>query len=212
MESLSKTTIGPRCSRGARRGFRTLVIAGMVGSSLFSTGCWFRNMHDQPKYKPLAAAAFFKDGLASRPLVQGTIARGTLHRDDPVYTGMVDGKLVDVMPVPLTEELLRRGQERYNIYCTVCHGATGEGDGMIVRRGFPPPPSYHIDRLKGAPDGHYFSVITNGFGRMFEYGTRVPAEDRWAIIAYIRALQVSHQATIDDVPAGEREKLLGTAQ
>jgi len=115
------------------------------------------------------------------------------------------------MPVALTPQLLQRGQERFNIYCAPCHGATGEGNGMIVRRGYPPPPSYHIDRLRAAADGHFFEVITNGFGRMYEYGTRVPVEDRWAIIAYIRALQLSQHVTPEELPAEDRQRLMEAA-
>jgi mono/diheme cytochrome c family protein len=111
----------------------------------------------------------------------------------------------------VTPALLERGRERYNIFCAPCHGATGEGNGMIVRRGFPPPPSYHIDRLRQAPDGHYFSVITNGFGRMYEYGTRVPPEDRWAITAYIRALQLSHNISPEELPDADRQQLMEAA-
>ncbi|MDX9976380.1 MAG: cytochrome c [FCB group bacterium] len=196
--------------RNARRTRAVLAVFALC--AIMASGC-DKLMHDQPRYKPFRPSAFFADGMSARPAVAGTIAQGTLHDGDPVFTGEQDGQLVPVMPVPLTPELLKRGQERFNVYCAPCHGATGEGNGMIVRRGFPAPPSYHIDRLRSAPDGHFFSVITNGFGRMYEYGTRVPVADRWAIIAYIRALQVSQHATLADVPADEQAKLnTGTAQ
>jgi len=190
-----------------RRGALWLCVAA---SAALSAGC-DHVMRDQPRYRPLEPSALFADGQSARQIVAGTVARGTLHDGDPVYTGLVDGQLAPVMPVPVTEALLKRGQERYNIFCTPCHGATGEANGMIVRRGFPPPPSYHIDRLRSAPDGHYFNVITNGFGRMYEYGTRIKAEDRWAIVAYIRALQLSQHATLDDVPAETRQELQAAA-
>jgi mono/diheme cytochrome c family protein len=186
---------------------RRLVATAALAATLIATAGCHRAMHDQPRYKPLAASNLWPDGQSARPLVSGTIARGTLHLDDPIYSGLQNGQPIPVMPVAFTEDLLKRGQERYSIYCTPCHGATGEGNGMIVRRGFPAPPSYHIDRLRSAPDGHYFEVITNGFGRMYEYGTRVPVEDRWAIIAYIRALQFSQYAKPEDIPAQELQKL-----
>lgn len=192
---------------------RAAGLAALAALALFSAGCR-KDMHDQPKYRPLAASTFFEDGQSARMLVAGTIARGTLHTDDVLYTG-VDPETNQpalTMPVEIDEALLERGRERYNIFCTPCHGATGEGNGMIVRRGFPAPPSFHVDRLRQSPDGHYFNVITNGFGRMYEYGTRVPVEDRWAIIAYIRALQLSQNAMLDDLPEEGRQQLMGTAQ
>jgi mono/diheme cytochrome c family protein len=166
-------------------------------------------MHVQPKYKPLAQSDFFGDGRAARPMVAGTVARGQLRLDDHLYTGKVDGKLVTAFPFPITRADLERGRERYNIYCTPCHDATGHGRGMIVLRGFPPPPSYHIQRLREAPVGHFFDVITNGLGNMYSYATRVTPEDRWRIVAYIRALQLSQAAALSDVPAAERAELEG---
>jgi hypothetical protein len=142
------------------------------------------------------------------------VARGEVVSGpgEVVLTGMLNGKEVDAFPFPVTRAVLDRGRERYNIFCTPCHGWTGDGDGMIVQRGFRPPPSYHTDRLRQAPVGHFFSVITNGFGAMYPYGYRILPQDRWAIIAYIRALQLSRQAKISDVPEAERSKLLGEAQ
>jgi mono/diheme cytochrome c family protein len=196
-------------SRWGRR-MRAALFAGLAVCALASAGC-HKGMHNQPRYKPMAASLLWADGQSARMPVPGTIARGTLHLDDPLHTGMQDGELIPVMPVPVTPALLERGRERYNIFCAPCHGATGEGNGMIVRRGFPPPPSYHIDRLRQAPDGHYFSVITNGFGRMYEYGTRVPPEDRWAITAYIRALQLSHNISPEELPDADRQQLMEAA-
>lgn len=167
------------------------------------------DMHVQPKYKPLAQTDFFGDGRADRPMVAGTVARGQLRLDDHLYTGKVDGNLVTTFPFPIGRADLERGRERFNIYCTPCHDSTGHGRGMIVLRGFPPPPSYHIQRLREAPVGHFFDVISNGLGNMYGYAARVTPEDRWRIIAYIRALQLSQAATLNDVPAAQRAELEG---
>jgi len=165
-------------------------------------------MQVQPRYDPLAPSTFFDDGRSARPEVPDTVARGHLRIDEQFYTGKVNGVPVDTFPFPITRQVLERGRARYNIYCTPCHDYTGSGHGMIVQRGFPPPPSYHIDRLRQAPVGHFFDVITTGYGSMYSYAARVPPRDRWAIAAYIRALQMSQHATIDDVPPEERAKLL----
>src|SRR6185369_16438170 len=146
---------------------------------------------------------FFQDNhMASRPILQTTVARGHLKEDQMFFTGKIGTNLVEAFPFPITQQVLERGRERYDIYCSMCHGRTGEGNGMIVQRGFPIPPSYHIDRLRQAPIGHFFDVITNGFGAMSEYKAQVSVNDRWAIAAYIRALQLSQNATRADVPAG----------
>lgn len=174
---------------------------------LFSAACRL-DMHIQPKYRPLDASTFFDDGRSARPAIQGTVARGHLRIDEQLYTGKVNGVPADTFPFPITRKDLERGRARFNIYCTPCHDYTGSGHGMIVERGFPPPPSYHIDRLVKAPVGHFFDVITNGFGTMHSYAARVEPEDRWRIIAYIRALQLSQQATLADVPPPERQKLM----
>ena len=166
-----------------------------------------RAMVDQPRVKPLAENDFFADGSGARPLPAHTVARGHLYEDDAFFTGMTNGELIAAFPAPLTREVLARGQNRFEIYCAVCHGATGYGDGMIVRRGFPRPPSFHERRLRDAPVGHFFDVIRNGYGVMYSYAARVEPKDRWAIIAYIRALQLSQNATLDDVPSKERSKL-----
>jgi hypothetical protein len=164
-------------------------------------------MHVQPRYDPLAPSTFFDDGRSARPVVPGTVARGHLRIDDHLYTGKVNGALVDTFPFPVTRQVLERGRERYNIYCSPCHDYLGTGHGMIVQRGFQPPPSYHNDRLRKAPLGHFFDVITNGFGAMHSYADRVSPEDRWAIIAFIRALQLSQHASLEDVPERERAQL-----
>jgi len=166
-------------------------------------------MHVQPKYKTYAATTFFDDGLSARQPVEGTVARGHLRIDDHLYRGKVDGKLVDTFPFPITAIDILRGQQRFNIYCSPCHDYTGSGRGMIVQRGFPQPPSFHIDRLRQAPVGHFYDVMTNGFGAMYSYAARVTPEDRWRIAAYIRALQLSQHAAPSDVPDDERQKLAG---
>jgi mono/diheme cytochrome c family protein len=171
-----------------------------------------QEMANQPKYKPYRASTFFEDGRSSRPLVEGTVARGQLRTDTHFYTGKVGGKLVTTLPLPVTRELFTRGRERYNIYCRPCHDAVGSGQGMVVRRGFRRPPSYHIDRLREAPIGHFFDVMTNGFGVMASYAAQVPPDDRWAIAAYIRALQLSQHATLSDVPANQHRQLQGMTQ
>jgi len=186
---------------------RPRLTALLLGLLLAATACR-QDMHDQPRYEPLEATTFFKDGRASRPLVEGTVARGQLRIDDHFYRGMIDTALATTFPFPVTKDVLERGQERYNIFCAPCHDRVGTGKGMIVQRGFRHPPSFHLDRLRRAPVGHFFDVITNGFGAMYSYAGRIPPGDRWAIIAYIRALQLSQNATIDEVPAGQRQKLL----
>lgn len=170
------------------------------------TGCR-QDMADRVRQKPLEASRFFADGAASRPLPEHVVARGQLRDDAHLFTGRVDGQLVTTMPAPVTRAQVERGKERFDIYCAVCHGRTGEGYGVIVQRGFPRPPSFHIDRLRDAPVGHYYEVITNGFGVMYSYASRVSPEDRWAIVSYIRALQLSQHGTLDDADAPERAKL-----
>ncbi len=166
------------------------------------------DMYNQPRYKTYAEDAFFRDGASARPLPPHTVARGHADLDTEYFEGKTtDGKLVEAFPEPVTRATLERGRERYDIYCAVCHGRTGEGNGMIVQRGFPAPPSYHTDRLRTAPVGHFYDVITNGYGVMYPYAARVEPPDRWAIAAYIRALQFARNARIDDVPAAERSTL-----
>lgn len=176
--------------------------------AMLVAGCRL-DMHVQPKYKPYAPSQFFDDGRSERQPVAGTVARGQLRLDELLYTGEENGALSNRFPFPITRADLERGRERYNIYCTPCHDETGSGRGMIVQRGFPPPPSYHIDRLRNAPVGHYFDVMTNGLGNMYSYAARVEPTDRWRIAAYIRALQLSQHAKLEDVPEPERQKLAG---
>jgi hypothetical protein len=174
--------------------------------SVLVSGCRL-DMHIQPKYKPDEPSAFFEDGRANRPAVPGTVVHGDPRTDEHLFTGRVKGELAGTFPFPITREVLDRGRERFNIYCTPCHDYTGGGRGMVVQRGFPAPPSYHIDRLRQAPVGHFFEVMTNGYGTMPTYAARISPEDRWAIVGYIRALQLSQHATLDDVPAQERQQL-----
>ena len=164
-------------------------------------------MHDQPKYPPFRESNFFGDERSERPILPGTVARGHLRDDALLYTGKVNGADATVFPFSVDARVMARGRERFDIFCSPCHGRTGEGDGMVVRRGYRHPPTYHQDRLRSAPVGHFFDVITNGFGAMPDYAAQVPAEDRWAIIAYIRALQLSEHATLADVPQAAREQL-----
>jgi hypothetical protein len=165
------------------------------------------DMHVQPKYLPYEPTNFFGDGRSERPVVAGTVARGHLQQDELLYTGKENGAMARKFPFAITRADLERGRERYNIYCTPCHDYVGSGHGMIVQRGFPPPPSFHTDRLRNAPAGHFFDVITNGLGSMYSYAARVEPEDRWRIAAYIRALQLSRQATMQDAPGAARRKL-----
>jgi len=181
-------------------------------SAALGTAACNQMMNDEPRYKPLASSDFFGDGQSARPHVEGTVARGHLRLNQAFYTGKVGGVLVAAFPVPVTPGLLARGRERFNIFCSPCHGRLGNGDGMVVERGFRSPPSYHIDRLRDAPAGHFFDVMTNGFGAMSSYASRVPVADRWAIVAYIRALQLSQHATLSDPPENERRKLLESSR
>ncbi len=174
---------------------------------LLLSGCR-QDMHDQPKYQPLERSAFFEDGRASRPLVPGTIAQGQLHEDEKLYTGKSNDKPITTFPFPITAEVLERGRQRYDIYCSPCHGRLGTGLGMVTQRGFKrPPPSYHIDRLRNSPVGYFYDVITSGFGLMQDYAAQIEPHDRWAIVAYIRVLQRSQNATLADVPPEERARL-----
>jgi len=203
----SKTLHLMKASAIARRLY---VFAVGLAVCVAVAGCDQR-MRYQPKYKPLQESDFFADGRSVRPLVAGTVARGDLRDDRMLFTGMDGTTLTQVLPISLTRELLERGQERFNIYCAPCHGRVGNGDGMIVRRGMVKPPSFHEDRLLSAPIGHFYDVMTNGFGRMYPYN-HVPVRDRWAIAAYIRALQLSQNANLADVPPEERTALYGVGQ
>lgn len=198
-------------STGDARHRRTL--ASVLGAPvaavallLAAPGC-VQEMADQARYEPLEASELFADGRASRPLIEGTVARGRLRIDEHRYTGKVDGEAVEAFPFEVDRQVLERGRERYEIFCTPCHGEVGNGDGLVVQRGFRRPSSFHVPRLRQEPPGYFFDVITNGFGAMSSYAAQVPVDDRWAIVAYIRALQLSQNATLDEVPDEQRARL-----
>jgi mono/diheme cytochrome c family protein len=183
---------------------RPISAAGVLATIVLLTGCRL-DMHVQPRQNPLSRSDFFTDQRSERPPVEGTVARGQLREDAYLYTGKIGNSLGDYMPFPVTKEVLERGRERYNIYCAPCHSRVGDGNGFIPARGFPrKPPSYHIERLRTAPLGHFYDVITSGFGIMPDYASQIPPQDRWKIVAYIRALQLSQGATAADVPAGQK--------
>jgi mono/diheme cytochrome c family protein len=182
------------------------LLVALLSLSVLAGGCR-KGMMNQGKVKPLAEDDFFKDGSGARPIPAHTVARGQLNQDESFFSGLVGDRLVQVMPMPVTREVLQRGRGRYDIYCAVCHSRTGDGDGMIVQRGFPRPPSLHEARLRAAPDGHFFDVMTQGYGVMYSYAARVEPQDRWAIVAYIRALQLSRHATTNEVTPDERSKM-----
>jgi mono/diheme cytochrome c family protein len=187
---------------------RVVRVCAFVPALLLS-GCRL-DMHVQPKYLPDDPSTFFNDGRSERPPVEGTVARGYLRTDELLYTGRMNGMPSRLFPFTITAGDLNRGRERYNIYCSPCHDYSGSGNGMIVQRGFPSPPSFHLERLRQAPAGHFFEVMTNGLGLMYSYASRVSPEDRWRIAAYIRALQLSQRGSLADVP--DSEKLLLTGQ
>ncbi|HEV2646572.1 MAG TPA: cytochrome c [Acidobacteriaceae bacterium] len=178
---------------------RAAALCAFAAAGLLA-GCR-QDMHDQPKFIPQRGTEFYADGRSARPQVENTVARGQLHEDTYFYTGLQNGKEGDALPFPATMDVLERGQERYNIYCTPCHSRVGNGAGMIVQRGYRPAGNFHTPRLMSAPLGHFFNVITNGYGAMPSYGT-LAATDRWAIVAYIRALQLSQAAKPGDAAAG----------
>ena len=190
---------------------RRLAVLAVAAVLALGAGCR-QDMHDQPKYKPQASSSFFRDGRAGRPPVEGTVWR-TERLGEPAYTtGRIGPDYVASLPVPVTRDLVTRGQERYDIFCAPCHDRVGTGSGMIVLRGYRKPPSLHIERLRTQPDGYFFDVITNGFGVMPNYAQQIPVADRWAITAYVRALQLSQSATLNDVPESERAALSGAPQ
>jgi len=206
---------------------RFLVFAFLLFTFSFATACRY-DMQDQPRYKAYKQSDFFSDKKAMRDLPEGTIPRGFLRDNKPFFTGKKENADLTIQvetttdasgntvvssfpndvtefPMPVTKELVERGQDRFNIYCIVCHGPTGNGDGMVVRRGFPKPPTYHDDRLRNAPVGHFFDVMTNGWGKMNSYASQVPPADRWAIASYIRTLQISQNPSAVKIPAKQTE-------
>jgi mono/diheme cytochrome c family protein len=186
--------------------------AAAVLAMSVALGACRQDMHDAPRYEALEASPFFGNGSSARNLVANTVPRGYLREDELLYTGKVSGQFVNTFPMAVTADVMARGQERFNVFCAPCHGRTGVGNGMIVQRGFRQPPSYGEQRLRDAPAGYFFDVMTNGFGAMQDYAAQVPVADRWAIVAYIRALQLSMNATVADVPADRRADLDRPAQ
>lgn len=168
-----------------------------------------QDMHDQPKVRPYRESRFFSDGLSARPVVPGTVARGQLREDDALYLGKVEGNPVERFPFAIERATIERGRERYDIYCAPCHDRVGNGQGVVVRRGYRRPPSFHADRLRLAPVGYFYDVITNGFGVMPGYASQVPVHDRWAIIAYLRALQLSQHVAVATLPKEDAAKIMG---
>jgi mono/diheme cytochrome c family protein len=179
-----------------------LSLASVLMLAPLLTGCR-QDMHDQPKMYPQRSASLFPDGRSVRPQASGTVARSQLQQGNYFNTGMIDGVEGDGLPFKVDTTVLQRGQERYNIYCMPCHSRVGNGKGMIVQRGYYPAASFHSDRLRRAPLGHFFSVITNGYGAMPDYAAQLSPQDRWAVVAYVRALQLSQGATDADVPHGQ---------
>jgi mono/diheme cytochrome c family protein len=176
----------------------TLRKLSSLGLLLVLAGCR-QEMYDQSRVKPLAQSDFYSDLRTARPPVDGTVARGQLHEDTYLYTGKIGANPGDYMPFAITETDLKRGRERFNIYCAPCHSRLGDGNGMVVQRGYKHPPTYHQERLRKAPLGYFFDVMTNGFGAMPDYSSQIPVEDRWRIVAYIRALQLSQNASQADI-------------
>jgi cytochrome c553 len=179
------------------------ILPALLALPFVTAGCRI-DMHIQPYYRPLAKSDFFSDRRSARNPVEGTVARGDLRDDTYLYTGKIGNDLGNYMPFPVTPEVLVRGQNRFNVYCTPCHGRVGDGNGFIPTRGLKQPPSYHIERLRKVPLAYFFDVMTNGFGVMQDYSAQIVPHDRWAIAAYIRALQLSQNATAADLPAGQK--------
>jgi hypothetical protein len=203
--------LGPRAKgiENGMRKFNNLAAFGAMAATLVLAGCR-QDMQDQPKFFPQRGTDFYADGRSVRPQVENTVARGQLREDTYFSTGLVNGKEGDGLPFPATMAVLERGQERYNVYCTPCHSRVGNGIGMIVQRGYMKAGSFHTARLETAPLGHFFQVISNGYGAMPDYASQITPEDRWAIVAYIKALQLSQKATQADVPAGQEVQPLAT--
>lgn len=194
--------------RSTKSRLRSLCLCASASVLVLLSSACRQDMHNQPKYIPLRPSEFFADGRSERPLIDGTVARGHLDDDTAFYQGKgPDGKFVNEFPFTVTKQVIQRGQSRFNVYCSPCHDRLGNWDGMIVRRGYRKPPSYHIDRLRSVPNGYIYDVITNGFGAMPDYAAQIPPSDRWAIVAYVRALQLSQNASLNDVPANARGQL-----
>lgn len=194
-----------RLKDALRRGPRPALFALLVVIAPLLAGC--TDMYNESKIKPLEESRFFQDRRSSRTLVEGTVARGMAHTDEHYYTGKIDGKTADTFPITVDDSVLARGQDRFNTFCSPCHSRLGDGNGMIVQRGFPRPNSFHSDSVRIKPVGYYFDVITNGFGRMYSYAHSVPVGDRWAIVAYMRALQYSRNVDVRTLTPEERASI-----
>jgi hypothetical protein len=183
---------------------RFLFTAGAAVSMLFASGCRYlkQDMANQPKNRPLSPSDFFADGRSERPILENTTARGSIAEDE-----LFVPKESNNFPLKVDIALLKRGEERYRIFCSPCHGLQGDGNGLVAMRGMKHPPTYHQDRLRQAPNGYFYDNITNGFGAMYGYSAQIPPADRWAIIAYVRALQLSRNATVSDLPAELQQRL-----
>jgi mono/diheme cytochrome c family protein len=184
---------------------RNLLIVALL--AVGGAGCR-QDMHDAPRYEPFEASAFFADGRSSRGAPVGTVARGWLREDEALYTGRLNGEFVSEFPFAIGHDEMMRGRDRFNVYCTPCHGVLGDGEGMVVQRGLRRAASYHQDRLREEKVGYFFDVITNGFGAMQGYAEQVPVRDRWMVVAYLRALQLSQNATMAEVPADRRNDII----
>ena len=179
------------------------IALALLASTAILAGCR-QDMHDAPRYEAFEASKSFADGRASRTAPTGTVARGWLRDDEALYTGKINGQAIDEFPFAIGAAELARGQQRFNIYCTPCHGRLGDGNGMVVQRGLRQAASYHQDRLRQEKIGYFYDVITNGFGAMQGYAAQIPAEDRWAIVSYVRALERAQNASTEDVPADQK--------
>src|SRR5262245_46162549 len=191
------------------------VLSGLCAALAALSGCR-SEMYDQPRYKPYQASEFFADGSSARPLVAGTVARTDSRVRGSASlelfeTGKTAGALTETLPIQVDRPVLERGQERYRIFCTPCHGELGDGQGIVVRRGFNPPPTFHSYQLRNEPVGHFFDVMTRGYVTMYSYAARIPARDRWCVVAYNRALQLSQHAAAADLPAQDQAQLRGIA-
>ncbi len=185
-----------------------MLVGGLAVLAMLTASACRQDMHDQPKYIALRPSDFFADGRSARPITAGTVARGHLNDDAALNTGKLpDGTFFNTFPFPVTKEVLLRGRQRYEIHCAPCHDRTGSGLGMVVRRGFRRPPSYHIDRLRQVPNGYLFDVISSGFGTMPDFASEIQPTDRWAIVGYMRALQFAQKASVNDVPSEARAQL-----
>lgn len=200
--------LASKIGRAKFRRARITVLGSLIAIALLGGSGCTQDMKNQPKQRTLSQSEFYANGSSSRLLPEGTVARGHLREDDLYYRGFApDGSFTRSIPVTVDAQLLTRGKERYEIFCSPCHGSQGDGLGMIVRRGFQQPESYHQARLRGMPEGYFFDVITNGFGQMSGYASQVPVDDRWAIVSYIRALQLSRQVESGELDAQELRRI-----